>query len=519
MSKSGQHLISVIIPCYNYAKYLSEAVESVLAQTYQDFEIIIVNDGSSDNTQEVAEQLVQQHSQHNILLINQDNCGQPAISRNVGISRASGEYILPLDADDRIAPTMLEECLEILERDHSVAIIYCDRQDFGGVQELAQALEYDPQRLPRANFMSYCAMYRREVWQAIGGYRTNLRGIEDWDFWVAARALGYHGRRIPKPLFYYRRHDTGVFQEVLADYDRKAARLTLNNRELYSPEELKKAQMQLGISQGQPVANPLVSIVVPTVNRPQMLFRALQSIFNQSFQDFEVVVVNDAGTEAESVVRKFCYRDNVTYHRHPANRGLAAARNAGIRLARGKYISYLDDDDFLYPNHLRTLVEAIAKGEYRLVYSDAMKARQERRGEEYVTVAHEPYPSTDFDFENLLLRNQAPVLCIMHEKTCIDEVGGFDESLRSHEDWDLWIRMGARFPFGHVRQLTCEVSWRADGSTMTSSRQLDYFKDRRTVFEKNAAFFTNKPELLKQQREELKSAKRAIVESKKVKSQ
>ena len=109
-------IVSVIIPCYNYEKFLAKAVESVINQTFKDFEIIIVNDGSKDNSKEVAEDLVIKYrNEIHIRLINQPNSGQPAISRNNGIKVAKGEYILCLDADDKIAPTMLEKCVDVLQ--------------------------------------------------------------------------------------------------------------------------------------------------------------------------------------------------------------------------------------------------------------------------------------------------------------------------------------------------------------------------------------------------------------------
>lgn len=240
-SGSSSGLVSVIIPCYNYGRYLRQAVESVLAQTYQNWEIIIVNDGSSDNTVEVAESLIKQNPGNRIRLINQANSGQPAISRNRGISEAKGEYILPLDADDMITPTMLEECLRILEADFSVAIIYTDRLDFDGVNQVVRARDYDFPLLRYANHISHCALYRREVWEAVGGYRTNVIGVEDWDFWVAAGAKGYFGRRIPRPLFKYRRHNTGLFQEVLRDFKKKAAQIVVNNWQVYRKKDIVRA--------------------------------------------------------------------------------------------------------------------------------------------------------------------------------------------------------------------------------------------------------------------------------------
>jgi len=87
-------LISIIIPCYNYGRYLNDAVQSIVEQNEKNFEIIIVNDGSTDNTEQIANELIKKYSNHKIILINQKNSGQPAISRNTGIANANGEYVL-----------------------------------------------------------------------------------------------------------------------------------------------------------------------------------------------------------------------------------------------------------------------------------------------------------------------------------------------------------------------------------------------------------------------------------------
>lgn len=241
LNKDSQKItatISVVIPCYNSEKYITETVTSVLNQTYQDFEIIIVNDGSIDNSQSVVEQLIKNYPNHQINLINQVNSGQPAIARNRGISQAKGKYVLPLDADDVITPIMLEECLNLLEADQSSAIAYTDRQDFGASDELILAGNYDFSRLRYANHISYCALFRKDIWEKVGGYRTNVRGCEDWDFWIAAGAIGYFGRRIPKPLFKYRRNDSGVYQDVLQSFDIKFAQIILNNCAVYEKKDI-----------------------------------------------------------------------------------------------------------------------------------------------------------------------------------------------------------------------------------------------------------------------------------------
>jgi len=112
-NKSIGSSVSVIVPCYEQAKYLPEAIESVVNQTYTNWECIIVNDGSTDNTIQVAEFLIEKYNDKQLIIINQTNKGLPE-ARNCGIKASKGKYILPLDADDKLYPEMLEKCTSAL---------------------------------------------------------------------------------------------------------------------------------------------------------------------------------------------------------------------------------------------------------------------------------------------------------------------------------------------------------------------------------------------------------------------
>jgi GT2 family glycosyltransferase/MoaA/NifB/PqqE/SkfB family radical SAM enzyme/predicted Zn-dependent protease len=242
--------------------------------------------------------------------------------------------------------------------------------------------------------------------------------------------------------------------------------------------------------------DPLVSVIVPTHDRPELLATCLKSILAQTFTRYEVVVVNDGGREAEEIVAGLNTQGNLTYVRHGGNRGLAAARNTGIRLARGRYIAYLDDDDLYYPDHLQTLVDATEGGKYRVVYSDAHRVTQFRIDGEYVETGREVQYSFDFDGERILIENYIPVLCFLHEKSCIEESGPFDESLKVLEDWDLWIRMSRRQAFRHVPRVTCAFTWREDGSSMTSSRLASFRDTTMKIYAKYAEFSRNAPHVM-----------------------
>lgn len=189
---------------------------------------------------------------------------------------------------------------------------------------------------------------------------------------------------------------------------------------------------------------PLVSIVIPTYNRPILLRRALESVQAQTYSSIEAVVVNDGGAPVEEVVAGFGRARLVN---HAENRGLPAARNTGIANAAGAYLGYLDDDDWLYPEHVRVILDHLIAYDYRWGYSNTDSVWSNGRKRLYM----------DAEFHSLGIRhnNVTPVCCVLHERSLIDQVGWFDESLKNHEDWDLWIRFAEIAPALHIRQATC----------------------------------------------------------------
>jgi glycosyltransferase involved in cell wall biosynthesis len=192
--------VSVVIPCYNQGSFLDEAVESVIAQTCRDFEIIVVNDGSTD---EFTNRLLASYDRPKTRVLHISNRGL-ASARNCGIDEARGGYILPLDADDRIGPSYLEKAVRILDAEPEIGIAYCLAETFGAKRGLWPASPYTLRRMLLGNLIFCSALYRKKDWQAVGGYNTNMaHGWEDWDFWLSLIELGRDVHRIPEVLFYY----------------------------------------------------------------------------------------------------------------------------------------------------------------------------------------------------------------------------------------------------------------------------------------------------------------------------
>lgn len=201
---SAPLLISVVIPCFNYGKYLEEAVQSVLSQTVVSCEAIVVDDGSTDTQTHTV--LAQLEKLPRVRILKQQNQGLPS-ARNAGILLARGEYICCLDADDTLEPTYLELAIAVLEADHSVGFAYSWVRLFGDEVGVWKTRDFDIDEALLDNHTAVSAVFRRDDWLTAGGYRAGMRhGYEDWEFWLRLASLGRRGRVVRTPLFNHRRH-------------------------------------------------------------------------------------------------------------------------------------------------------------------------------------------------------------------------------------------------------------------------------------------------------------------------
>jgi cellulose synthase/poly-beta-1,6-N-acetylglucosamine synthase-like glycosyltransferase len=200
----NQPIVSVVIPIFNYGQQFEKTLQSVFQSTYKNIEIIIVNDGSSDEY--VLNKLNSLSEHPNIKIVNQKNSG-PSEARNNGIKNSIGEFILPLDSDDKIEPEYIQSCVNILKRNKNISPVYCDTIHVGQIQGIEKRPEWSIDRLIQGPFIVNCSMFHKEAFEKCEGYDTALFGWEDYDLWIRMGKNGYKGHRIPKPLFTYFHHE------------------------------------------------------------------------------------------------------------------------------------------------------------------------------------------------------------------------------------------------------------------------------------------------------------------------
>jgi glycosyltransferase involved in cell wall biosynthesis len=199
----NDYLISVVIPCYNDAQYIEQAVQSALCQTYPNIEVIIVDDGSDAETKVVLKRL-----EHKITkLITQENQGQ-STARNVGIREAKGRYILTLDSDDYFERTFCEKAMELFLRKKDVKIVSCHTKLLfeDGTSTIFKTLGGNIESFLCKNCALGSSMFRKEDWYVCGGYdETMISGYEDWEFFIRLLKNGGDAAIIQEPLYYYRK--------------------------------------------------------------------------------------------------------------------------------------------------------------------------------------------------------------------------------------------------------------------------------------------------------------------------
>lgn len=413
--------VSVIMPSYNLAKYLPQAIESVLSQDYDDYELIIVDDCSSDGSYQIVENYARDNPEH-IKVYKTPRNLYLAGALNYGAERASGRYLIPLDADNWLAPGTLRTLADQLDRDRSLDIVYGkvkfvteDGEPDASVSGDGisgwppREFNYDVQ-MGHRNQIPSTSMYRRSVWDRVGGYRVRCRTAEDADFWCRATSFGASARRVTDAvtLVYRNRQDSMSHQEC--DWPWEAWYSWAYEPKL-TPYIAPRENVPVGIYE------PHVSIIIPVGpgHEGQGLQDALDSVYSQTYQNWECIVVNDTGLLDLSVPTW------VHLYSTGGTRGVSAARNIGLIAARGEHFVFLDADDYLAPEFLaKTLAAQERHGGY--VYTDFYK--------DVDTVVQ----IQKFECKDQLHNLHHPITCL-YPRALVKL--RFDETMLVGEDWDF----------------------------------------------------------------------------------
>jgi glycosyltransferase involved in cell wall biosynthesis len=439
--------ISLLIPCYNCDRYLTEAIESVLAQTYPYFELLIWDDGSTDTSLEIAHRYAQRDCRIRVHAATHQGIA-PALK--AAINQTTAPYLGWLDSDDRLALTALEETIAILDAQLDVGMVYTQyevidaRGNSRGLGDRCR-IPYSKERL-LTDFMTFhFRLMRRSVYEQAGGIDPSFQWAEDYDLCLKLSEVTqiYH---LPKPLYFYRRHDRNLTNNQYETIrwagiaiERAMIRRGLDQK--YRLEVRLVGQFKLLPQLGEvkhKEAAPLVSVIIPTHNRRTLLDRALRSVRGQTYRHVEIIVIDDGSTDGTTKWLQ-THHPQVQVITLAGNQGAAAARNQGAAAAQGQFLAFLDSDDQWHPHYLQCQIDTIVRHPKAiLVYCNYVYSFGENQRDTRVTL-----PSKQTDPIAAMLQE-----CFIHTlsqvvipKDCFQQVGGFNAQLRSCHDWDFYLRL------------------------------------------------------------------------------
>lgn len=489
--------VSVLMAVHNGRDHVRQAMDSIYRQTYQNFEFIIVDDASTDGTAE----MLQQWKDHRTAIIrNETNLGLTK-SLNIGLQHCRGEYIARMDADDISLPERFARQVDFLDRHSDFAMVGSSYYRINGEGTIEKVINVpaDDSAIrkwlrQKSPFGHGTVMMRRSVLAGCGGYNERYMYSQDFELWLRL-AETHQLANLAEPLYCWRSTPENIsnakskMQRCCHD---RALQEAQQRQVLATPNTLRTA-----------AARPLVSVIVPTYNRPDSLKFAIASILKQSYPNIEILVINDGGADIADQIARWNLHNNIVYLRLETNKGQGAARNAGLCAARGEYIAYLDDDDIFFPDHIERLVTALEGSTYRAAHTLSVRSHQVKQDDRYVEVSRTfPYDKKA-NHDDLLVQNCVPTLCVMHEKACLKKVGYFDESMRTHQDWDFWIRLSRHYEFLFIPHVTALVTWRTDGTTTTSRNPNEFRRVPEKIYAKYRDWVKDKPDVAARQAERL----------------
>lgn len=509
--------VSVIMPIYNAEKYVKETIDGILNQTFEDFELLLINDHPTDKTMEIVKDI----KDSRIRIIENERNRGIAYSRNRGLEEARGQYIALMDDDDLTDRERLKLEVDFLDSHLDIGVIGGSSVniDESNRQQSEPAFILTNPDYIRAQMMFFCpmanssTMFRKNIIEAYGiRYQENCLGMEDYRFWIE---MSLHTKitNFQKTFLYWRSSATGETSRIIENrreerkklfaefqiYGLESNGFRLSDQEkkvfteafeesksiIYSDLEqlyrvlrkLVNQAYELGLTFADEMRytcrnyylemvrrnhvickegmkkdgfscqkeNPQVkvSVIIPTHNRANKLFYSVNSVLLQSYNNYEVLIIDDCSTDnTKDVVKQLQdeYPGKIIYYKLEKNSGPAKARNFGVGKAIGKYIAFHDDDDEWYPDKLEIQMKKMLQdNSIDLTFGQMTRYL----GGKFVNIVCDRfdwYHIQDRFFQQLLMENYIGAPTIVMKKEAFIRLGGFCEKIPSLEDWDLAIR-------------------------------------------------------------------------------
>lgn len=463
--------VSILIPVYNGSNYLKEAIDSAIAQTYKNIEIIIVNDGSNDKG--ATEKIAKSYG-NKIKYYSKEN-GGVATALNYGIKKMTGDYFSWLSHDDMYYPYKIEKQVNFLKATKDKKIVLYSNYALLIEGRITPVINHHEMLVRKKKYSllrgavnGITLMIPKSIIDEMGFFKENLRCTQDYDYWIRIQKKYdfVHMEDILSVTRIHGKQDSIVSPSVISEGNK----LWLNMIKSLSNEEKKEYEgtlynfyfemtkflkgtpydealafcnnekSRLVIDTATHKPNYKVSVIIPFYNRPDQTINSIKSVLSQTYKNTEIVLVNDTSTDDISAVTNFIRNyPNIILINAKINKGAGAARNLGIKAATGEYIAFLDSDDEFKENKLKLQLSEMLKHNPDISYTSYIKRSG---GFETIMSGH--------DISGVVVPRMisscpiATPTVMIRRKLLIDEGIFFNESIRIGEDTCFWLELAKK---------------------------------------------------------------------------
>lgn len=502
---SVKYDVSIIVPVFNALAFTKQCLDKLFnTATNLSYEVIVVDNHSKDGTATYFRKLLRKAKILSYFRMATNLGFGGAV--NYGMQKAKGKYVVILNNDTLVTPYWLDRMIQTFNADPQIAIVspvtnyvgegpQIDDEAIGispnDIDEYSLKLKekgfvYEPNRL-----VFFCVAIRREIILTIGYLdpRYEKGNYEDDDYCLRVILAGYK-LAIASSSFVFH-HGSVTFAKNKIDHQ--------NTMEKNRGQFFTKAQ-ELSCFLKEPVHSdklPEISVIIRTADRPQNLRKALQSLTNQTYKRFEVVLVNDGEEKVDEVVSEYTPYFPITFIQHTQKRGRTLSLNDGINNSSSNWISILDDDDILYPWHFDLLhFYTIKNSAEKFFYSNTNYAIFKSLNSDYSSAVFGMDP-WQFNKEGLLIANHIPINSWLVHRDCFDMVGLFDPDFSMLEDFEFLMRLSRTINFHHIDRVSSEYRYFVEGMNSMLLHRNDIYESLLKIYNK----ITTDDETIKKRRE------------------
>ena len=478
--------VSIVIPVFNGSNYMQEAIDSALAQTYTNIEVIVVNDGSNDNG--ATDNIAIKYGDR-ISYFSKEN-GGVASALNLGIKKMTGEYFSWLSHDDIYFPEKIQIQIETLQKNKLKDTIL-----YGGYELIDECLNVIAKVMPDAMYPEdklhiplfpifrglingCCLLIHKCHFERVGLFDEKLPTTQDYALWFKMfrdAKLKYHKEILVKSRFHQEQSSKRIPNHIaecnqlwisfLDQVTRGEMCEMEGSQYLFYKKTAEFLQWNTPYTLAQQHATTLaemamekISVIIPFYNRLNLLLEAVNSVLDQTYKHFEILLIDDGSTENLMCVNNIMNKDARVRYVYQEHKGAAAARNLGISIATGSYIAFLDSDDIFAPQKLeKQIIFMQTNGFY---FSHTSYQRMDNDGNLMEVINSGAFSGELFPWILGGCSIASPTVMIKKE---LLENRRFKENIEIGEDICLWIDIAYSYPIGSIQETLTKV--RVDGSS------------------------------------------------------